>query len=136
MSIEKWQFLYFVPPELDGDSNVTKKRYMLILNIDNNNTVEMINVSSIKGKEKKLFFDSNVIIKSYAPLPVPSFAKLDVVYTVNNFDNLKKYVAFNGAKISKQQFANIKFERYKYIKKSRNKTKVINYSQESITELN
>jgi len=136
LNIEEGQLLYLIPPELDGDRNINKKRYLLILNVDDDtNTVEMINVSSLKGKEHKLLYNSNILINNHLPLPVPSFAKLDVLYTTNKFEGLSNYIAFNGNKLDKSELENIKFERYKYIKNA-NRIKVINYSEKRIKELN
>ena len=136
MNIEEGQLLYLIPPELDCDRNIKKKRYLLILNVDDDtNTVEMINVSSLKGKEHKLLYNSNILINNHLPLPVPSFAKLDVLYTTNKFEGLSNYIAFNGNKLDKSELENIKFERYKYIKNA-NRIKVINYSEKRIKDLN
>lgn len=82
-----------------------------------NNTIEMINVSSIKGKENKLIYNSNIIIRNYIPLPVPTFAKLDTVYLLDNFSGLEKYIAFNGIQLEKTEFDSIIKQRYEYINK-------------------
>ena len=82
-----------------------------------NNIIEMINVSSIKGKENKLIYNSNIIIKEYRPLPVPTFAKLDTIYLLDNFKELEKYVAFNGTKFEKTEFEGIIKQRYEYLNK-------------------
>lgn len=90
MNIEEGHLLKFIPPILDGNSLSNKKRYMLVINSDSqNNIIKMINVSSIKGKEHKLLYDSNIEIKEYMPLPVPTFAKLDALYTIDNFEGLQ-----------------------------------------------
>ena len=66
MSILKGQLLKFIPPKLDGDEVGTKARFMLVTNNDIvNKTIEMINVSSIKGKEHKLIYNSNIQINNY-----------------------------------------------------------------------
>ena len=136
MKIEEGQFLKFIPPILDGNSDSNKKRYMLILNCDEeNNTIEMVNVSSIKGKEYKLLYDSNIEIKNYNPLPVPTFVKLDTLYTVDNFSDLQKFISFNGTKISNSEISNIKLQRYNYIKKYKS-INVINYSESDFKKFN
>ncbi|MBR3152944.1 MAG: hypothetical protein IKF52_05025 [Clostridia bacterium] len=136
MKIEEGHLLKFIPPILDGNSYGNKKRYMLVINCDNeNNTIEMINVSSIKGKEHKLLYDSNIEIKNYNPLPVPTFAKLDTLYTIDNFSDLQKFMSFNGTKISNSEISNIKLQRYNYIKNC-NPTNVINYSETDFKKTN
>lgn len=79
-----------------------------------NNLIEMINVSSIKGKEHKLIYNSNIIIKDFYPLPLPSFAKLDTIYSIDNFQDLNKYIAFQGNKISGREFFNIMKQTLEY----------------------
>ena len=136
MRIEEGHLLKFIPPILDGMSEGSKKRYMLVINCDDeNNIIEMINVSSVKGKEHKLLYDSNIEIKNYNPLPVPTFAKLDTLYTIDNFKDLSNCISFNGIKITNSEIANIKLERYKYIK-SNNSTSVINYSESDFKKYN
>lgn len=136
MKIEEGHLLKFIPPILDGNSYVNKKRYMLVINCDDeNNTIEMINVSSIKGKEHKLLYDSNIEIKKYNPLPVPTFAKLDTLYIIDNFSDLKNFINFNGTKISNSELSNIKLQRYNYIKNC-NPINVINYSEADFKKFN
>ena len=63
MSILEGQLLNFIPPKLDGGEIGTKSRFMLVTKNDKvNKTIEMINVSSIKGKEHKLIYNSNIQI--------------------------------------------------------------------------
>lgn len=134
MKIEPSHILKFIPPLLDGNYIGTKKRYMLVINC-NNNLIEMLNVSSIKGKAHKLLYDSNIEIKNYFPLPVPTFAKLDTLYTIDNFKNLQNFIGFNGHKLNYSEFSRIKLERYNYIKNS-NPTNVINYTQVDFEKYN
>ncbi len=109
---------------------------MLVVNYDDEtNTLKMINVSSLKGKEHKLLYDSNIEIKNYFPLPVPTFAKLDTIYTIDNFDDLQRFVSFNGLKLNDTEISNIKLKRYKYIKGS-NTTNVINYTEQDFKRSN
>ncbi len=136
MKIEEGHILNFVPPQLDGDSFNNKKRYMLVLESDfESNTLRMINVSSIKGKEHKLLYDSNLEIKNYFPLPVPTFAKIDTIYMIDNFENLQNFISFNGLKLDAGELENIKLERYKYIRRAK-QTNVINYTKQNFDESN
>lgn len=96
----------------------TKNRYMLVTKNDvTNNRIEMINVSSIKGKEHKLIYNSNIIINNYHPLPLPSFAKLDTMYLLDNFEELNKYIALEGKKMNGREFFNIIKQRFEYVNK-------------------
>lgn len=136
MKIEEGHLLKFIPPILAGNFPGDKKRYMLVVNYDDEtNTLKMINVSSLKGKEHKLLYDSNIEIKNYFPLPVPTFAKLDTIYTIDNFDDLQNFVSFNGSKLNDDELSNIKLQRYNYIKGSNN-TNVINYSEQEFKKSN
>lgn len=135
--IEEGQFLYFIPPKLIGEQTELKKRFMLVINNDlENNNIEMLNVSSIKNKEKKLLFDSNIEIEDRNPLPVPTFAKLDTLYEIDNFNELEKYIDFNGKKLSKQQLAIIKNERFKYLNNNCSKFFNINFTEKNFKAFN
>lgn len=136
MILQEGQFIHFIPPKLDGNTNNTKKRYLLILNIDNTtNTIQMLNVSSLKGKEHKLLYDSNFLIQNYFPLPLPTFVKLDVLYIVHNFKFLSKYIAFNGIKLNNSEFSIIK-SKYSNFIKNNSHLKIITYTKEQIKKLN
>lgn len=100
-----------------------------------NNTIEMINVSSIKGKENKLIYNSNIIIQNYTLLPVPTFAKLDTVYLLDNFSGLEKYIAFNGLQLEKTEFESIIKQRYEYINKYC-KCKNVNITESEFKKVN
>lgn len=136
MKIEEGQILKFIPPLLDGNSQENKKRYMLVINCDDeNNLIKMLNVSSLKGKEHKLIYDSNLEIKDYSPLPVPTFVKLDTMYMIDNFSDLQNFISFNGVKLDNEELSNIKLQRYNYIKDSK-PTNVINFTEEDFKRSN
>jgi|SRR5699024_4436725 len=64
------------------------KRPFLVISKDGNN-LSLLNISSTKGKERKLLFDSNCkIVDYYPPLDKPSFVKLDELYKIEHFDTL------------------------------------------------
>ncbi len=133
--IEKGQFLYFTPPKLAGGNQGTKKRYMLVIDNDiADNSIKMVNVSSLKGKEYNLLYDSNLNIKNFKPLPVPSFVKLNTTYIIDNFENLEHYRAFNNAKLSEIQLADIENKRLQYIKD--NNTEIIQYTEAEFNKFN
>lgn len=114
----------------------TKNRYMLVTKNDvTNNKIEMINVSSIRGKEHKLIYNSNVIINNYYPLPLPSFAKLDTIYLLDDFEDLSKHIALDGKKMSGREFFNIIKQKIEYVNKY-GKCKNINITEAEFKKLN
>lgn len=134
--MEKGQFLYFIPPKLADNENGEKyKRYMLIVeNNKEDNTIKMINVSSTKNKEHKLLYPSNKEIDNYYPLRVPTFAKLDTLYTIDYFKELENYVMFNKQKLSDEQFNDTNNQRLQYMKS--NSIEIIQYTENEFKELN
>lgn len=74
------------------------KRPFLVIDFDTTNgTIKMLNVSSVLGKERKLLFKSNKLIKKYKPPFIdPSFVKLDELYEIQYFSNLDKSVVHNA----------------------------------------
>lgn len=133
--IEKGHFLYFTPPKLAGGNEGTKKRYMLVIENDTiDNSIKMINVSSLKGKEYNLLYDSNLNIKNFKPLKVPSFAKLNTTYIIDNFDNLEQYKAFSNTKLEESQLLDIENKRLEYLKN--NQTEIIQYTEQEFNKYN
>lgn len=126
MNIEEGQILNFLPPILDGNEKSDKRRYMLVVNSnEETKEISMLNVSSIKGKEAKLLMDSNMPIENYSPLVVPSFAKLKTTYKIKYFDELENYVFFGGTKLGKEQLEKIKYEKSLYEKKHNNSNEIV-----------
>lgn len=134
--IESGQFLYFIPPKLDGNSIDEKRRYMIVAKNDSNRTIEMINISKISGKNSmNLIKDYNVILNDYCPLRLPSFAKTNTLYKIEYFEELENYICFNGRKLNDRDFLNIIAERQKYVKRT-NKNNIINFSKEEFLLIN
>lgn len=62
--------------------------------------LEVVNVSSVKGKERKLLFPSNELIKKYKPpFMVPSFVKLDSLVRVKLSDCANLQILHRGQKL-------------------------------------
>ena len=75
----------------DGDF-ADKHRYMLLVEVSSDNSLfTFVNISSIRGKAYQLQYEHNYEILNYAPLPEPSFAKLDSEYIIENFSGLMPY---------------------------------------------
>lgn len=78
-------------PFANGNLCKTKRPFLVLKN--ENNNLELLNISSTKGKERKLLYSSNVKINNYyPPLDYPSFLKLDELYIISHFDDLKNSV--------------------------------------------
>ncbi len=68
------------------------KRPFLVID-KNENTLDLLNVSSVRGKERKLLFPSNEKINDFnPPLDQPSFIKMDELYTIEFFTDLYKSI--------------------------------------------
>ena len=133
--MKKGCFLRFIPPKLSGGVTKNKLRYMLVVEENKNeNIIKMVNVSSLKGKEHKLLYSSNIEINQYNPLPVPSFAKLDTLYIIDNFKALEKYVAFGNQALNEIQFKYIESNRLEYMKKKQ--IDVIQYTEQEFKKYN
>lgn len=136
MSIEERQILKFFPPILDGGEKSEKLRYMLVINKDETtNEISMLNVSSIKRNSADLLRDSNIQIKEYRPLPVPSYIKLGTTYKIPYFKELENFVISFGGKIRDTQFDKIMEEYYKYNSKN-NINNNIFYSEDEFKKCN
>lgn len=131
--IEKGQILNFNPPKLDGNVVSDKRRYMVITN--DNEKLEMINISSLKGKERKLMFSGNVKLYNREPFLAPSFARVDTVYKTEYFPKLEEFISFGGEKLNKEDFNNILLERERYITRTKNVNE-INFTKEEFINKN
>ena len=103
------QFLRFIPPKYADDDTDTKKRYMLILDV-NEEYVKLVNVSKLEGKPRTYLYKCNVVIRDYEPLPLPSFTKINSTYILEKFDELKKFIAFDGKYLAEWEIENIKLK--------------------------
>lgn len=133
--MKKGNFLHFVPPMLSGGATENKFRYMLVVEYNKkDNIVKMVNVSSLKGKEHKLLYSSNIEINNYSPLPVPSFVKVNTLYIIDYFKELEKYIAFNGQVLGEIQFKYIDNYRLNYMKEK--EIEIIQYTEEEFRNIN
>ncbi len=133
--MQQGNFLRFILPVLSGGIMENKYRYMLIVEYNKNDkVVKMINVSSLKGKEHKLLYSSNIEINNYCPLPVPSFAKLDTLYIIDYFKDLENYVSFKGHTLGEIQFKYIDNYRLNYIKNE--EIEIIQYTEDEFKKYN
>lgn len=71
--------------------------------------IEVLNVSSIRGKERKLAFPTNERLRSYnPPFLMPSFVKLDSLTRVESSDWGNLHVLNSGRTLASAELARIK----------------------------
>ncbi len=100
-------------PFANGAPCFSKRPFLVIDKKDQ--TLDLLNISSTKGKERKLLFPSNLRIKKfYPPLDNPSFIKMDELYTIDNFDELHKSLYKNRPPIITEEVNRIISEYSKY----------------------
>ena len=134
--IEERQFLNFIPPKLDGVNLEEKRRYMIVAKNDFNGTIKMINISKLSGKNNKnLIKDYNVILEDHSPLRLPSFAKVNTIYTIKCFPEIEDYISLGGKKLNEKDFNNILLERERYITRTKNVNE-INFTKEEFMSKN
>lgn len=96
-------------PFRDGTEPEYARTY-LVLNADEKG-MTVLNVSSTKGKEHKLFFPSNYKLKEYSPpFWKPCFVKLDssVYVQKDDFDLYEIKVLHDGNLLNETDFSEIK----------------------------
>lgn len=70
---------------VDGDVPAYDRTYLVVT--AEPDYIEVLNVSSIRGKERKLAFPTNERLKTYKPpFVMPSFVKLDSLTRVESAD--------------------------------------------------
>lgn len=133
--IEVGQFLNFIPPLLDGNCISEKRRYMLVIEIDKeNNIIKMLNVSSIKNRKANLWYDYNIEIENYYPLPKPSFVKLNAKYLIEYFAGLENFISKDGKKLDNKEYEKIINEINRKTKTY--KTRKIKFTEKEFKEYN
>lgn len=135
-NLEIGQVLNFIPPKLDGEDNIEhNRRYMLVINNIENNTVKLLNVSKLLGKENRMVYDSNLPMKNYFPFVQPSFVKLKTTYEIENFDELENYISYNGKKVTQQQL-NIIFQKKQEYDEKHKDSNCIKIDKHTFLEIN
>lgn len=72
--------------------------------------LNLLNVSSVHNKERKLLFPSNKLIDPdyhYPPFPKSSFVKLDIIYRLKDREQLEGFLMDNGGKLHNKAFNDI-----------------------------
>lgn len=92
---------------VDGEFPAYDRTYLVVT--AEADYIEVLNVSSIRGKERKLAFPTNERLRSYnPPFMIPSFVKLDSLTKVesSDWDNLQ--VLNSGRTLDKTELVRIK----------------------------
>ncbi len=93
----------------DGETPKYNRTYLVVTVTEK--YIEVLNVSSIEGKERKLAYAANMVIHKYnPPFLKPSFVKLDSLTRVDksNWSNLR--ILNNGRTLNSEELAQIKKE--------------------------
>jgi hypothetical protein len=113
MAIIPGHILALKLPFANGTPCFSKRPFLVI--DKHNDTLDLLNVSSSRGKEKKLLYASNESINCYdPPLDQPSFLKLDELYTIDYFDDLHKSIYKGRPPIISEEYARLTNEFFKY----------------------
>lgn len=92
---------------VDGELPAYDRTY-LVVTVENE-YIEVLNVSSIRGKERKLAFPTNERLKLYnPPFVMPSFVKLDSLIRVESSDWGNLHVLNSGRTLDGAELARIK----------------------------
>lgn len=103
-----------------ADNGVLSGRRPFLLIEEEGNYIKLLNVSSTKGKEHKLLYDSNVEIEKYnPPFRVSSYIKLDAIYKVEKCQELFDCILCQGQRLEENEFKRL-FQLYKRYKKENN----------------
>lgn len=113
MAIIPGHVLVLKLPFADGAPCIKPRTFLVIDN--NDSTLDLLNVSSTIGKERKLLFPSNKRIEVYnPPLDYPSFVKLDSLYTIEYFEDLHKSIYKRRPPLDSNELSGLTDEYLKY----------------------
>lgn len=92
---------------VDGEFPAYDRTYLVVT--AEADYIEVLNVSSIKGKERKLAFPANERLRSYnPPFVMPSFVKLDSLTRVESSDWGNLQVLNSGRTLDRAELERIK----------------------------
>lgn len=92
---------------VDGEIPAYDRTYLVIT--AEPDYIEVLNVSSIRGKERKLAFPTNERLRSYnPPFVMPSFVKLDSLTRIESADWGNLQVLNSGRTLDGNELARIK----------------------------
>lgn len=133
MSIVEGHVIVLSLPFANGNPCTYKRPFLVIEKT--NSILKLLNISSIEGKEHKLLFPSNVIIREYnPPLDYPSFLKLDELYVIDYFDELIRAIYKRRPPLNTNEFNRL-LDRFSNYKNSNNVAEV-KYMETMVKQLN
>lgn len=92
---------------VDGEFPAYDRTYLVVT--AETDYIEVLNVSSIKGKERKLAFPTNERLRSYnPPFVMPSFVKLDSLIRVESSDWSNLQILNAGRTLDRAELERIK----------------------------
>ncbi len=92
---------------VDGEFPAYDRTYLVVT--AKADYIEVLNVSSIKGKERKLAFPTNERLRSYSPsFVMPSFVKLDSLTRVESSDWGNLQILNSGRTLDRAELERIK----------------------------
>lgn len=92
---------------VDGELPAYDRTYLVVT--AESDYIEVLNVSSIRGKERKLAFPTNERLRTYnPPFVMPSFVKLDSLTRVESADWENLQVLNSGRTLDENELARIK----------------------------
>ena len=92
---------------IDGTMPTYDRTYLVVAVFDE--YIQTLNVSSIKGKERKLAFSANErLLKYRPPFRVPSFVKLDSLTNVPKSEWGNLHILDNGQPLDQAELRRIK----------------------------
>lgn len=113
---------------------VSKSRPFLIIDITQN-TLIALNVSSLRGKERKLLIPSNKKLKIYnPPFPHSSFVKLDELYIIDYFSEIGNAIMDRGRTLDAQMLDKVRTWHSNYA--ANNEIQQVRLSKEQLLSLN
>jgi len=133
MAIVPGHVLVLKLPFASGFPCLYKRPFLVIER--NDETLDLINISSSRGKERKLLFESNESIEEYfPPLDEPSFIKMDELYTIDYFEELHTSIYKRRQPLDADELTRLTYEYIKY--KERNEVACVRYMETMIKEEN
>ncbi|WP_197076606.1 hypothetical protein [Domibacillus indicus] len=135
MNIVQGQGLMMCLDFADG-AECTYPRTFLVLDTDvQSNQISLLNISSVKKKEHKLLYSSNLnVVKFKPPFYLKSFVKLDSLYVIEYFPDLVNKVMDGGQTLDPLELTNIQFRYNSYL--TDNEVNSVFYQIDKVRSLN
>lgn len=116
MNVFPAQGIWLRTPFANGNLYDANRPFIVIDTEPQNNQFTALNVSSSRGKEKKLLYSSNKkLVTSCSPFPQPSFVKMDEIYVVEYDSRLDNCIENRKGSYRSDKFQELltAFEAYK-----------------------